>query len=78
MGDEVSGFSPEGVKLLVVLSDEPLLRDSLCAILRHAGYGVQGCESGQEALAALMAGGASISSCSTCIWGTSTASICWA
>jgi len=56
VGDEVSGFSPEGVKLLVV-DDEPLLRDSLCAILRHAGYGVQGCESGQEALAALMAGG---------------------
>ncbi len=55
----VSGLnvgSPEGAKLLVV-DDEPLLRDSLCAILRRGGYQVQASASGQDALAALMAGG---------------------
>ncbi len=51
-----SGFSLEDVKLLVV-DDEPLLRDSLCAVLRKSGYSTQPCDSGQAALTMLMAGG---------------------
>jgi diguanylate cyclase (GGDEF)-like protein/PAS domain S-box-containing protein len=56
VGEGVTGFSPEGARILVV-DDEPLLRDSLCAILRRSGYDVFPCASGQEALASLMAGG---------------------
>lgn len=42
---------------LLVVDDEPRLRDSLCALLDSRGYRPRSCDSGQTALEMIMAGG---------------------
>lgn len=41
---------------LLVVDDEPRLRDSVCVLLRSRGYQTQSCDGGQSALMQLMAG----------------------
>ena len=41
---------------LLVVDDEPRLRDSVCTLLRSRGYRTQSCDDGQSALVQLMAG----------------------
>ncbi|HJW02917.1 MAG TPA: EAL domain-containing protein [Azospira sp.] len=41
---------------LLVVDDEPRLRDSVCLLLRSRGYQTQSCDGGQSALMQLMAG----------------------
>lgn len=52
--------APREQRTVLVVDDEPVVRDVTCSMLRSAGYGVQAAAGGGEAIAILESGDASI------------------
>lgn len=57
IGDQLAAQHRVANPNLLVVDDEPRLRDSLCTLLRSRAYQVRSCDGGQSALGQLMAGG---------------------